>query len=61
MMSIKTNIDQAALDAMIEIAKAAGIRRNKGTQQMLAGVQIIVANAICQCLPPTDKRLKDRL
>lgn len=60
-MSERKNIDRAALDAMIEIAKAAGIRRNKSTQQMLAGIQIIIANAICQCLPPTDKRLKDRL
>jgi hypothetical protein len=60
-MGERTNIDRAALDAMILIAKKAGIRRNKGTMQLLAGIQIIVADAICQCLPPTDKRLKERL
>jgi len=54
------NIDQAALDGMILIAKKAGIPRNKGTAQLLAGIQIIVADAICQCLPADDKRLKDR-
>lgn len=59
-MSAKTNIDQAALDAMILISKKAGIRRNKDTAQMLAGIQIIIADAICQCLPSTDQRLKDR-
>lgn len=60
-MSNQNNIDQAALDAMILVAKKLGIRRNKGTVQVLAGVQIIIADAICKCLPPTDKRLKERL
>jgi hypothetical protein len=60
-MGARVNIDQAALDATIKIAKAAGIRRNKGTLQMLSGVQIIIADAICQCLARNDKRLKERL
>lgn len=60
MVSNQNNIDQVALDAMILVAKKLGIRRNKGTVQALAGVQIIIADAICHCLPPNDNRLKDR-
>lgn len=59
-MSADNNIDQASLSAMLLIAKKLGIRRNKGTVQVLAGVQIIIADAICQCLPTNDRRLKDR-
>jgi len=60
-MGASKNIDQAALDAMLQVAKKLGIRRNKSTVQVLSGVQIIIADAICSCLPPNDKRLKERL